>query len=219
MLRIATARIVHAAPSRTGPSSNGVITAQETTRFTSSSWSLSLLRPAPRSNQMMSAAIKSAAITAIVIHSVTGESKACRNPNNRSRVARFISLTLQGHSNSLQPANDCHDAPGDNYPKREYWNLPVARARNDGTGDRGDRDRGHALLLCHWPAKFLMRTGDFSLRSQIREENGEDSCDKTEHRIRTRGVTKTNESRSVAHPTGNFVEQFAERRRDITQNR
>ena len=45
-LKIETARIVQAAPSKTGPSSNGVITAQETTRFTSSSCNLSLVRPA-----------------------------------------------------------------------------------------------------------------------------------------------------------------------------
>src|SRR5438105_4001813 len=191
MLRIATARIVHAAPSRTGPSSNGVITAQETTRFTSSSWSLSLVRPAASSNQMMIAAIKSAAITAIVIQSVTGESKACRNPKSRSRVATFISPTMQGRTDSLQSANDCHDAPGDDHPEREHRNLPVARAGNNRTGNRGDRDRRHALLFRHRPAKFLMRTGDFSLCPQIGEENREDGGDKTEHRIGTGSVTKT----------------------------
>src|SRR5205823_10783938 len=53
MLRIATARIVHAAPNKTGPSSNGVMTAQETTRLTSSSCSLSLVRPRACRYQMM----------------------------------------------------------------------------------------------------------------------------------------------------------------------
>src|SRR6476646_4184058 len=191
MLKIATARIVHAAPSRTGPSSIGVITAQETTRFTSSSWSLSLVRPAARSNQIMIAAMRSAAITAIVIHSVTGESKACRNPNNRSRVAGSILLTPKRCSNSLHSANDCHDAAGDDHPEREHRNLPVARTWNKGTGNRGDGDRRHALLLRHRPAKFLMRTGDFALCPQIGEKDGKDGCDKTEHRTGTGSVAKT----------------------------
>src|SRR5512133_1986884 len=191
MLKIATARIVHAAPSRTGPSRIGVITAQETTRFTSSSWSLSLVRPATRSNQIMIAAMRSAAITAIVIHSVTGESKACRNPNKRSRVAGFILPTPKRCTNSLQPANDCHDAAGDDHPQREHRNLPVARPRNNCTDNRGDGDCRHTLLFRHRPAKFLMRAGDFSLCPQIGEKDGKDSRDKTEHRIRTGSVTKT----------------------------
>ena len=89
------------------------MTAQETTRFTSSSCNLSLVRPAARSNQMMIAAIKSAAMTAIVIQSVTGESKACRKPKSRSHVIRFISTTPQSRGNSLPAANNRDDAAGD----------------------------------------------------------------------------------------------------------
>src|SRR4029077_18518389 len=164
-LKIATARIVHAAPSRTGPSSSGVITAQETTRFTSSSCNLSLVRPRACSNQMMTDAIKSAARTAIVIQSVTGESNTCRNPKSLARVIGSISTMPQRCADSLQSAENGDDATGDDKPEREHWDLPISRARDNGAGNRGNGHGGHSLLFRHRPAKLLVRAGDFSLRS------------------------------------------------------
>src|SRR5205814_4545791 len=138
MLRIATARIVHAAPNKTGPSSNGVMTAQETTRLTSSSCSLSLVRPRACRYQLMMDAIKRAAMTAIVIQSVTGESNACRNPKSLSRAIGSISTMSQRRANPLQPANSGDDTAGNNYPEREHRNLPLSRIRDNGASDGGE---------------------------------------------------------------------------------
>src|SRR5205814_5436221 len=137
-LRIATARIVDAAPSKTGPSSNGVITAQETTRFISSSCRLSLVRPGACRYQMMTDAIKSAAMTAIVIQSVTGESNACRNPKSLSRAIGSISTMSQRRADSLQSANNGDDTAGNNSPEREHRNLPLSRIRDNGASDGGE---------------------------------------------------------------------------------
>ena len=86
-----------------------------------------------------------------------------------------------------------------------------ARAGDNGTSNGDKSDRRHTLLLRHRPAKFLMRAGDFSLCPQICEKDREDGGDETKQRIRSGSITKTNQSRSIAYPIGNLIEQLADR--------